>query len=208
MDVVVDGERNFTLTRNPESVLAAVAAVDEYLRERGRAILSVKVDGKSVPYTDLVDTLGDKPVDQVEQLVVDSAEMAALVRTTLEELHNAAPELPQACRHLAEVFQGESPDAGFEPFQQLAAIWAHVKSREICVANALNVPLDELQLDGVSLAQVHRELNDYLNEAAAAIEKRDCVLLADLLEYELAPRAEQETRIAAALEQRAQEATG
>lgn len=45
-------------------------------------------------------------------------------------------------------------------------------------------------------------MNKFLAEAVGALESGDLVLLGDLLEYELAPRAEAEVRITALLRER------
>jgi len=208
MDVTVDGQRNFAFSREPETVLAAVSAVSDYLRGRGRAVLAVNLDGESVSAIDLTSQYGEKPTAEVGQLAITSEDIATLVQTALDELREALPELPEACHRLAEVFQSETPEDGYDPFHRLAEIWGHIKSRELAVANALNLSLEELRLEGAPLVQVHQELNEHLNEAIAALERQDCVSLGDLLEYELAPRAEQEMQIAALLQQRAHDAAG
>ena len=208
MDVIVDGNRDFSLQGEPEDVLAAVAAVSEFLQKKGRAILAVKADGTSIAPDKLVDSLEGKPLAQVAALEVDSADVAELVEESLKDLSETLPELPKACRELATVFQGSSPEEGFEPFQRLAEIWANLKSREMLVANALNVKLDDLHVSGQDVAVLHEELNLYLTEAAVALESKDLVLLGDLLEYELAPRAELETQIVSLLRERSQSQVG
>jgi hypothetical protein len=49
-----------------------------------------------------------------------------------------------------------------------------------------------------------RELNSFLDEAAQALRDGDTVLLADLLEYELSPRAELEGEIVSLLRRQAE----
>ncbi|MBP8131155.1 MAG: hypothetical protein KA184_16375 [Candidatus Hydrogenedentes bacterium] len=195
MDVIVDGERNFSFTGEPEDGLSAVIAVEAWLRERGRALLSVQVDGKAMQPDTLVAHLEGKPLRALKTLEVCSAPFTELVDRCLEELAGALPNLPEACQHLAEVFHGESPDDGFEPFEELAAIWGHIKTRELLIASALRLDLDALSVDGASLKSLHDDLNAQLQEAAEALKNGDCILLGDLLEYELAPRAEREERI-------------
>jgi len=208
MDVIVDGNRDFILQGEPEDVLSVVAAVSEFLQKKGRAILVLKADGQNIAPGTLLDSFKDKPLADVGTLEVESANVAELVEGSLKDLSDTLPELPKACHELAAVFQGNAPEEGFEPFQRLAEIWANVKSREILVANALNLKLDELLVDGENVAALHEALNLYLTEAAVALESRDLVLLGDLLEYELAPRAEVETQIVSLLRERSQSQVG
>jgi hypothetical protein len=204
MDVIVDGSRDFRLQGEPDDVLAAVAAVSEFLQRSGRAILAVKADGESIAPDKLLDALRGKPLSDVSALEVESADVAGLVEGSLKELSDTLPELSKACHELAAIFHGSTPEEGFEPFQKLADIWANVKSRELMVANALNLNLEEVQVNGESIMALHEGLNLYLTEAAVALESGDLILLGDLLEYELAPRAEVEPAIVALLQERSQ----
>ncbi|MCL4218856.1 MAG: hypothetical protein KJ052_17880, partial [Candidatus Hydrogenedentes bacterium] len=83
-----------------------------------------------------------------------------------------------------------------------AEIWQTIKARQIQLSSAMDIELETLEIDGISIGQHSEELNAYLEEAAKALEGPDYVLLGDLLEYELAPRAELESRIVGLLEER------
>jgi hypothetical protein len=195
MDVTIDGERNFQLTGDPPDVLSVVAAASDLLRAKGRAILRLRVDDETITPQDVVVRLKDLPLDRVQQILIESEDLSSLVESSLAELQKVLPELPAACRSLAELFHGDNPEEGFEPFVELAEIWGHIKTREILVADALNLNMAEMRVGADSVARMHEELNGYLEEAAGALEARDTVLLGDLLEYELAPRAERELDI-------------
>lgn len=201
MNVIVDGEPGFQVQGDPPDVLAVLAEVDGFLREKGRAIVSLVMDGEDIRAERARDLLHGKSLDTVGTLEVRSEAVAKLVEECLNELDAAVPELPVACRSLAAVFQGEHPENGFEPFHELATIWQTIKTRERMVVNALNLSLDDLVVDGVSGITLHEEFNRHLEEAAEALQAGDCILLGDLLEYELAPRAELEAGIVAALKE-------
>ena len=93
------------------------------------------------------------------------------------------------------------PEEGFEPFHHLADIWVSVKQREALIIGATAIDDADLVIGGKKTADHHNELNRFLDECAHALEKNDCVTLGDLLEYELAPRAEVEMEIFAKLEE-------
>lgn len=203
MDVIVDGERNFRMEGNPKDVLSAVAAIGDSLRAKGRAILTVAADGKRMDSSETVHNIGGLAVSGVRVLEVHSGDVNTMVAESLQEMERVLPELPTACHSLAEIFQSSTPQHGYEPFQKLAEIWSHVKSRQLQVVNALHIPVNALRLNDKTFASLHEELNGYLEEAATALQAGDCVLLGDLLEYELAPRAELEAKIVALLQSHA-----
>lgn len=203
MDVIVDGDRNFRFEGQPRDLLSAVSAIDAWLRERNRAIRSLKVDGKALTPESLVNDFENGALEAAATLEVQSSSIPDMVRQCIAEMNEVLPDLANACRGLAAVFHGETPEDGFDPFQELAGIWENIKTRQMLVADALQLDLAELQLNGAPLSAIHDELNRCLEEAEEALRAGDCVLLGDLLEYELAPRAEREVEIAVLLGTRA-----
>ena len=203
MDVLVDGQSNFQLDGSPEDLMAVVGAVSEFLLGQDRAMISIAVDGEDVPHEDLQTYSGGHPVAGIKRIEVASRPIAEMITESLDDLEASIPELPGACRKLAAVFHGDAPEEGYDPFNALADIWSHVKQRQAMVATTLNIDLDTLALGDKRIDELHTELNGFLEEAAQAITDGDCVLLGDLLEYELAPRAENEVDIVALLREKA-----
>ncbi|MFP4501915.1 MAG: hypothetical protein ACLFTT_13015 [Candidatus Hydrogenedentota bacterium] len=208
MELIVDDKRNFEFEGNPEDVFSALAAIDKHLQEQGRAMLEVKVNGETLAPDDLLARLESTAIENVHTLEVRSSDLAELVANSLTDLEAALPDLPEACRMLAELFHGESPDQGFGAFNELARIWSHVKAQQARITALLQLDMAQLTVGDKPADQFHEELNQFLEEAATAIESGDCVLLGDLLEYELAPRAEQETELVNKLKGEATAALG
>jgi len=203
MDVWVDGQNNFRVEGEPEDALVVFRAATDFLRGQGRMVTVLKVDGVSVAPDDVRARLEGVSPTQVQKIEVISEDTRTLVVESLRELEGAIAELPQLCRQLAEVFQGDAPSDGYEPFQKLAGIWGHVKTRQQLAASALELDLAAAEVKGMQVAALADELNGFLGEAAEALKRNDAVLLGDLLEYELAPRAELEAVIVAWLQERA-----
>jgi hypothetical protein len=208
MEVIVDGDRHFPVPGNPEDMLALIASLSDALREQGRAILSIEADGKEVHPNDLIEAFSGRAVEDAGLIRIETEEIAQMVGKCLDELEQSVPELPAACRSLAGIFQSEAPESGFEPFQELARIWSFIKTRQSLVLSALDLDLETCSLEGVPLVAIHSELNGFLEEAAQATKFLDYTLLGDLLEYELAPRAEQEAAIVALLREYAAARSG
>lgn len=203
MDVIVDGEQNFKIQGDPENVLSVIVAAGDLLRGKGRGITAIRVDGVPVTPEAMAEALESRAIASVTTLEIVSGSLRNMIAQSLDELQSALPDLPEACHSLAEVFQGDEPESGYDPFHRLAEIWRHIKIRESEVAHALDLDLDALDIDGTCIREMHESLNNFLAEAAEALEREDCVLLGDLLEYELAPRAEVEAGIVALLRERA-----
>ncbi len=195
MRITVDGESNFELTGEPADALGVLGAVNEWLRERGRSMVSVRVDGEALSPDTVLAQLEGRALDTVNELEVLSTASSVLVEEELQSIQEVLPELPKACRELAKLFHSETPAEAYEPFTELAALWRTLKDRQRTIARALHLDLEAATVEGQPLSALHEDLNQYLREAVDALEADDRVLLGDLLEYELAPRAEREQAI-------------
>ena len=203
MDVIVDGERNFEVKGQPDDMLAVLGAISDFLREKQRSILTVKLDDRTITPEKILKEFQELSPEEVRILEIGSESVSVLVEESLKEIQEILPELPAACMSLARIFQSDTPEDGFEPFNELANIWSVLKTREILIANALEIDLNEFLLEGKPVGEIHEELNSHLEEAVQALQNNDCVLLGDLLEYELAPRAGQEADIVVLLQEQA-----
>jgi hypothetical protein len=201
MDVKLDSNTTVSLEGTPANLLSLVDSLSEHLKKQHRVIRSLSIDGVDIQPQEM-QSIGERPVDESADVVVTSEEASAFAARLLDELEDVLPELPAACHALAAVFQGNEPTEGYEPFRQLTEIWSVVKARQLEAADALDFSLEEVRVEGMSMQRMHEELNNILEEAGYALQTNDCVLLGDLLEYELAPRAQQEAEIASALRQR------
>lgn len=206
MDVIVDGERNFSITGEPQTLLDVMAAARIFLQEKQRVVVKLTLDGEIVTL-DQIDAVAQRALTGIKVIDICSDSIKHLVEQSLSELQLVLPDLPQACRDLAQLFQGDDPESGFEPFHRLADIWRHVKIRETEIAHAMDIDIESMLVNETPVHMLHGELNQYLSEAAEAIEAGDCILLGDLLEYELAPRAEAEAVIVGLLRDRMAQST-
>ncbi len=205
MDVILDGQRNVDLTAEQGDMFAVMSAVNERLRRIGRGIVTLHLDGRELSPDTFKEAMANRGAEEQAVLEVTSGSLLDMSRAALDEVLPVLHELPNACRALAQVFQSDAPESGFEPFHELANLWGMIKVRQSMVLDLLNLPVEDARLGDCAFTALHTELNRFLEEAAQAIEKRDCVLLGDLLEYELAPRAEQEQEIVALLLRRLSE---
>ncbi len=202
MEVKLDGRSLDLEQLDCSGLLPLLQELIDTIESGNRALMQVVVDGKSLDPFNLAEEASKISLDDVGVLELVSGDVHAMAGQAIETLREHLPELPAACRSLAELFHGEHPEEGYEPFNNLAEIWGYIKNQERLVLTALGLEWGDIEVRGVSLVQMHTELNNFLEEAAQAIKNRDCVLLGDLLEYELAPRAEKEADIVALLAER------
>lgn len=202
MEVTLDGRRLDLDREGHAGLLPLLQRVIDTLELENRALMGVAVDGKPLDPFHLAEDAARFPLDQIGMLELTSADIHTMTGQAIESLRAHVPELPVACHSLAALFHGEHPEDGYGPFESFAEIWGFIKNQERLVVNALGLELGDIDVRGMSLVRMHEELNGFLEEAAQSLKNQDCVLLGDLLEYELAPRAEKEADIVALLAER------
>ncbi len=194
MKLVVDGAKNPVPFDSGMSLRSVLKRVDSYLSTSKRMMVSVCIDGRELSPEELGQESATT-VDSVQTVQVRSEPAAALADATLSEVEEHIPALSQTVKELAELFQQGNVAEGLEGCRRVMEIWMEIVSRERRAAAALQLNLDELQIDGKSFNERHVELNRFLQEALQAMERSDYLLLGDLLEHELAPRIDTELRI-------------
>lgn len=208
MKILVDGSPAVDFHQLPDTLAELINHLGTRLKEQDRAILSISIDGEKISYDDLTTAVSSQSLESINAVEVLSRSLPELALEQLDEIDAVLPELAPVCRSLAELFQSGGPKEGYEQFEQLASIWQDLKYKQRMVAQAVDCSLGDLSLGKSDVGKHHQELNTYLQEAAQALQAEDRVLLADLLEYELAPRAEEESKIVQALRERVEERTG
>jgi hypothetical protein len=194
MNLVVDGVEN-PVPFEPGMPLGVVLErVDSYLSTRKRMMVSVCIDGHGLSPEEL-GRESARTVDAVQTIQVSSEPAATLADATLSEVEEHLPALSQTVKELATLFQQDKVAEGLEGCKRVTEIWMEIVARERRAAGALQLNLDELEVDGKPINEHHVELNEFLQEALQAMERSDYLLLGDLLEHELAPRLDTELEI-------------
>jgi hypothetical protein len=205
MELIIDGKPAPALESNPATVLDALAVITRRLRSEGRAIMAVSADGRDVPYDQVREALRDVRVDQLATLELRTEAIRDLIDQTLAEAAEVIPELPAVCRELGEVFHTAGSTDGADEFKRLVQIWDAVHEHQDLVIGALDLDPASLTLGGEPLEKRLDRVRAVVKQTAEALGRGDRVKVSDLLQYELAPLAEDEERVIAILQQRVAE---
>jgi hypothetical protein len=198
MDVLIDNQA-YPLPSGTATLIEALRAVNEALRERRRGVVKFLVDGRPMRPEQLQEEEGKAPISEIGRVEITTADLDAMAMETLDRLEESVSELPTVCRQIADVFRGENPAEALQPFEQMAEIWSYIRDEEVHVASALGVDLAEMEVGGQSLQEASQELNRHLQAAINALGRSKMGVVGDILEHDLAPKAELEAEIVAQL---------
>lgn len=201
MEVLIDGVGGFQFQTSPDTLQSALNEIISFLNDKQLAMVKLKVNEQDVYPGKSLEAIQGMSISNIRKLEITTYPIFQLIEESLNDLEKYTPEMSELCHEIAQIFQSENPDDGFEPFQKLSAIWGEIKKREALIINSLNSYLNPDDPVIQSIKKHHEELNQVLEEAYQALENRDCIGLGDLLEYELAPHAEKEPEIVNQLKQ-------
>jgi hypothetical protein len=206
MDVFIDGEGTVLPTEEVGTFRDLFRLVDKIIEAQGRCVTEMKIDGRPMATGDIDETTL-LSVDAVQRVEFITEQTSRLVEDLVGELASQIDELGQLVRQLAGKFQ---EDAGIPPIDALPKMvdaWQGVLDRLMTAADLMRLDIDTIELsDGETAGGHHAKLSETLGRLTAAVAQQDHVLVADLLEYEVAPGIERETSILAALRHAASQA--
>ncbi|GEM_PF-512481 len=201
MKVIINGNEELAIPESARTLNDALTALVEYLHSKKLGLVKLRVNEQDVYPGDSLNSVQNMNILNIHKLEATAVPILQLLKESITDLEKYTPELSSICYAIADLFQSENPNDGLIPFQKLTEIWGEVKNREAVIVNTVSRYLDKENSIVNEIVIHHNELNQFLNEAYNALEKGDIVSLSDILQYELAPRAEKEVNIVNILKQ-------
>jgi hypothetical protein len=150
---------------------------------RGEVICEIRVNGMILDEGDET-KFAESPRQEIQDIAIRSNKPADLINDALASAHAFLPELEDSCLKTAEMFRGSNLQESQNSFntclegcQWLVDTLMHVRGAASGVGQPIHQPERWFEAEKV-IARVIREMSE-------AYSKKDFVLVADLLEYEL-----------------------
>lgn len=183
MIVTLDGQRIDSLPQ-AGSTLEKVIEHLRTTRLGERIVITVAWNGRDLTGTELTDRLGVAPGGD-DQLDLESAmpcEVSAMaLREVADQLRIATDALPE----IANGFHAGGADAALAGLSSLLGVWANCQHTLGDASKLLGRDLGEEEFQGARLTTHLQAVADVLRSVREAVQNRDYVLLADLIEYEM-----------------------
>ncbi|MCD6288198.1 MAG: hypothetical protein J7M12_03695 [Candidatus Hydrogenedentes bacterium] len=199
MDILIDGEPAAFSPDRVGTLGDMFEFVDQLIATQNRCVTCVKIDGVALSM-DKMSEAAFRSVDDIESVEFITQSSDALVEDLLGELASQIDELGELVRAIAAGFQDSTTEPPLETLPKMVDAWQSVIERLATAADLLRISLDNVELpDGDTAGQHHARLSETLTKLTSAVENRDYVLVADLLEYEIAPGIEREISVLTSL---------
>lgn len=190
-EIYIDGQAWTTGLSAPASVADVYADLVRQIRGAGRLVVEILLDGEVRHWQD-GSPAWQLPFDHERTLDIHTDTPGRMVEGVFTGIVELLEPLASAHRTAAELLRRGERDAGVAATLESFNCWPDISEglNGICQLTGIDFADPTLQPAGgevlAALEQLQRRLNDFREAADLA----DDVLLADLLEYELAPLAE------------------
>ena len=204
--ILIDGQPvEFELPAGATVESAFEVVRNEILGQR-RIVAEVSVDDVDVVWGDGSE-LWSIPFADSSVLSVHTDAALRMTSALLERAMEVLPELANRHRQAAEALRVGDIEGGINSTLEATPWWEEITA--VCdnagLLHGIDFASDEWKPTGDTIASAVERLREQLGEFREAAEAQDYVLLADLLEYELAPMADEWQTICARFLQLLQE---
>ncbi len=200
MIVTLDGQR---LSRSFPPGPTVRNLIDELQPELGaqRLVVSIAVDGRQLGQQELDAGLA-LPLGSDVQVDFESGDRLDVVRVALRELSQALHDAGAGHHSAAQQLQAGQVADAVQQVGELIQVWTTCRDAIVQCSGVLGRNLLNEDVAGAPVAGQFTALTARLREMRDALESRDMVLLADLLQYEMPQLCEEWAQSLATLAER------
>ena len=201
MQVYLDDEPFDPQTDAQTTVGDVVEEVKGHLPTQQRMLVAIRCDGEEIASEKLKDVLAS-PIGSYAKVELATMSPRQLAVDALEGAAALFGETSGMTREVVELLnQGQTPRA-MKLLGSCLEAWNQAGDSVRRTAQLLSLDLDAMQVEQQPLPELFDVLREQLNGVKEAIEGRDYVLLADILQYELPQTAQQWERMIRAVRDR------
>jgi len=188
MKISIDGKADIVSADDGYSLGEILRQIDKFLREQGRMAVQATLDDNPLARSDT--TLLKKKVDEFGLLEISTGGIREQAIQALSGVRSHLPVIVQKVINVSEQIQSGGLKEGYKTLMVCADLASLVVRVIEEVRMLMGVDLDALDLPGASVGERIVEVRDVLKATKEALDARDTVTVADLMEYELAPKLE------------------
>lgn len=202
MEIIIDGTKDLAYADAGSSLGEILDQLQTWLTRNGRAIVTVTLDGKTLPPAAVPAEMRTSKVDSYKTLDVVTLCPAELSLMILAKLGESLPGVSKALTTAASHFQKGNVPTGMTLLGDAVTGLQVTMDTLLKIGHLQGIELSTLTVGGKSgLDAIHR-LRDKLREVQSALKSKDSVTLADMAEYELAPAVKDWQELIGGLEER------
>ncbi len=158
-------------------------AATHRLEPSGRVVVEVLIDDEPV-VGDALDRRSAEPLSAATMIRLTTADPRELVVETLAEIRRQLDNAGQLQQQAADELQRDNQVGALKNIGDAMMIWQQTEQAVRQSATILDVPLQDLSVDGVVFTELTTNLVKQLSQLRDLLQASDTVAMADTLAYE------------------------
>lgn len=176
---------------NVMTSLEKLVSVKKLITSTDKEILPSHFDSISSVLNDVKDIFKIVLIsDELKRLVINNIDSPDFLVESLKTVKETLPAQLDNLEQAAVAFQtGKDSEASERLGKFVDFMYGYIRTSYQAVP-VFGIDLDSVKIEGRSIEEANMELNELLNEILSAMENRDIITLADVLEYQIKPALE------------------
>lgn len=183
MKIILDGNPDAMSCEESDNLAIIMDEIKEYLSGIGQVINVLSLDGQVID----VDAIPDGGVGAYETLEIVTTMGDDMPGKMMVEITESLARLKQVMMDTANKIQQGSIEEAMELFAAVCDGWDTIHRAIDAMANFKGFDLATLEIDGESALQILAHPTEFMREMQEAMESKDYITVADILEFEIAP---------------------
>jgi hypothetical protein len=185
--ISIDGRTDLVSAESGYTLGKILGQLSDYLGRGNRVVVSARADGKPVSDSENAELL-DSKVEEFALVELETVDVRSQAATALREVRDHLPQLSKALVEVTESIQAGEIVKGYKSLAACADLLNLVVHVIDEVRVLVGIDLTAVRVNGSTVSEQMQQVRDVLRDAKAALDNQDIVAVADLMEYELAPR--------------------
>jgi hypothetical protein len=185
---MVDGREHAVPAGDMDELATFIDALSCEVGTRGRFIATLSIDGRELYPSS--EWYRPRKLEGVRRIEVTTGLSTQLASDALQQGYRCLDELQNTLLQSVEFFRSGNDQKGMKLFIDLVSRLEWFVTTVRSVGDIMGVDFTTTLMDGTPLSEEVEGMNRILLDIVGAQERRDWVLLGDLLEYELEPQME------------------
>jgi len=194
MKIIIDGYEDLVLADENETLGQLIVQLEEWIKDNKRVIVQAKLEGKSLSEKDKK-VLLDRKVSEFKILELSTANLWQWAIDSLEDIKIYLPEIARQMERVSFLIQQGNYGSAFSLLGRYTGLWDEVNEALGKIEKIFALDYAQILLKEEKTSYETRQIVQFLKKAKRAIRDNDVLTLADVLEYELAPRIREEKRV-------------
>lgn len=193
MKIIIDGYEDLVIPEEDETLGELLAQLESWINENKRVVIQVRLEGKSLSEEDKK-ILFNKKVSEFKTLELYTANLWQWAINSLEEIKSYLPGIAKEVEKVSLLIQKGNHKSAFSLLERCIGLWDEANEVLEKIEKIFALDYTKIFLKRNVLWKVEK-IVQFLKEAKRAIKDNDLLTLADVLEYELAPRIREERKL-------------